>query len=430
MFQRTRRSLVARITAISLGLVALTLVLSGLALIGFYDASLERILDNHITAYADILIANIKRQDGGIVLDDSAALSRIPRYWQISIRGKSLYKSDRLKDWIRPLPEDLTLAQRFDAVDSDGVTINAVQATYLFPGDLPVTLIFGLDQKVSAAYLAQERGRLETPLLEILLAEGLLLIAFTYGLTRYAVGPLKAISAALRRIREGQDERIAGDHPAEIDELASEINRLLDYTSALVAKHREFSSNLAHSLKTPITVIRNETDLGVIREKTQGMLDIIERSLARARPVPSDNLLSARTPILPVLQDIGAGFGKLYGKAIDIDYPDYLIFKGDKADLYEILGNIVENACKFSRSTVSISDRDGVILIEDDGDGIPAAQRSAVLERGTRLDRAQSGTGIGLAVARDIVALYNGEIALDASALSGLKVSITLPLQR
>ena len=113
---------------------------------------------------------------------------------------------------------------------------------------------------------------------------------------------------------------------------------------------------------------------------------------------------------------------------IEIDYPPHCIFKGDKADLYEILGNIVENACKFSRSKVRISDRDGVVLIEDDGDGIPAAQRSAVLERGTRLDRAQSGTGIGLAVARDIVALYQGEITLDSSALSGLKVGIRLPL--
>ena len=116
----------------------------------------------------------------------------------------------------------------------------------------------------------------------------------------------------MRGIREGKTQRIAGDHPAEIDELASEINRLLDYTAGLVAKHREFSSNLAHSLKTPMTIIRNESDLTVIREKTQGMLDIIERSLARARPVPSANLLSANTPILPVLQDIGAGFGKLY----------------------------------------------------------------------------------------------------------------------
>ncbi len=430
MFRRIRHSLVARITAVSIVLVSATLAMSGLGLLGFYEASLQRSLDNHITAYADILIANIKRQEGEIVLEDQAVLARIPRYWQISLGGKNLYKSDRLKAWLPLLPEDLQAAQPFDAVDSDGVTIDAVQATYLFPGDLPVTLIFGLDRKVGAAYLSQERARLETPLLQIFLVEGLVLIAFAYGLTRYSIAPFRTISTALRRIREGNAERIGGNHPAEIDELAGEIDRLLDYAGALVAKHREFSSNLAHSLKTPMTVIRNETDLTVIREKTQGMLDIIERSLARARAVPSANLLTARTQILPVLQDIGAGFGTLHGKAIDIEYPPQNIFKGDKADLYEILGNIIENACKFSRSKVRIRDRDGIILIEDDGEGIPAAERAEVLERGTRLDRSKPGTGIGLAVAREIVALYDGEIALGSSALSGLEVSIRLPIER
>jgi signal transduction histidine kinase len=179
-----------------------------------------------------------------------------------------------------------------------------------------------------------------------------------------------------------------------------------------------------------MTIIRNESDLTIIRDKIQGMLDIIERSLARARAAPSATLLAASTPILPVLQDIAAGFGKLHGKAVGIDYPPEHRFKGDKADLYEILGNIIENACKFSRSTVRIGDRDGVILVEDDGDGIPAARRGEVLERGTRLDRSTPGTGIGLAVARDIVALYDGAIGLESSALGGLQVSIRLPLQR
>jgi signal transduction histidine kinase len=422
--------LVARVTIYSIVLVSIALAISGTALLWSYKASLERILENHLAAYADILIADVRVRNGEVTLDQDAILSRIPRYWQITAKGKNLYKSERLKRWIVPAPEDAREPQRLHETDSDGAEIEAVQMTYVFPDDVPVTLISGLDKKVADADLAEEATRLKSPLYRILFLEGLFLVAASYVLARHSMSPVRAVNAALRAIRRGDEERIRGSYPAEIRELSDEINHLLDYTFAVIARYREFSTNLAHSLRTPITVIRNESDLAIIRDEADRMLNSVERNLARVHAAPSFHPLSANTRVLPVIQDIAQGFGRVYAKSIAIDYPEDVVFKGDKADLYEVLGNIIENACKFSRSRVSICNRDGLIVVEDDGDGIPQSQRADVLRRGTRLDTSKPGSGIGLAIAREIVALYKGDIVLDASVLSGLKVSVRLPIQR
>ena len=430
MFPKTELSLVARVTIFSIVLVSIALATSGTALLWSYNASLERILENHLAAYADILIANVKVRNGAVTLDPDAILSQVPRYWQISANGKNLYKSERLKRWIAPAPDNAHEPQRLHETDSDGTEIEAVQMTYVFPDDAPVTLISGLDKKVADAYLAEEAARLKSPLYRILLLEGLFLVAASYVLARHSMSPIRAVNAALRAIRRGDEERIRGSYPEEIRELSDEINHLLDYTGAIIARHREFSTNLAHSLRTPLTVICNESDLAIIRDRADRMLTIVERNLARVHAAPSFHPLSANTRVLPVIEDIAQGFGRVYAKSIAIDYPAGFVFKGDKADLYEVLGNIIENACKFSQSRVSISNRDGSIVVEDDGDGIPQSRRSDVLQRGTRLDTSKPGSGIGLAIAREIVALYKGEIVLETSVLSGLKVIVRLPIQR
>jgi hypothetical protein len=281
VFRKTELGLVARVTIYSIVLVSIALAISGTALLWSYKASLERILENHLAAYADILIADVRVRNGEVTLDQDAILSRIPRYWQITTKGKNLYKSERLKRWIVPALEDAREPQRLHETDSDGAEIEAVQMTYVFPDDVPVTLISGLDKKVADAYLAEEATRLKSPLYRILFLEGLFLVAASYVLARHSMSPVRAVNAALRAIRRGDEERIRGRYPAEIRELSDEINHLLDYTFAVIARYREFSTNLAHSLRTPITVIRNEADLAIIRDEADRMLNSVERNLAR-----------------------------------------------------------------------------------------------------------------------------------------------------
>lgn len=399
-----------------------------MTLLWSFETSLGRIVDNHLAAYTDILIANITLQNGAVVLNENAVLSQIPRYWQISADGRNLYKSDRLKDWIAPKPERAGETQRLSVTDRDGTAIDAIQSSFIFPGGVTVTLISGLDANIVGAYLRAERLHLESPLAVILLIEGLFLVAASYVLTRHSIAPIRAVKAALAEIRQGRAERITGCYPDEIRALTDEINHLLDYAAGVVAKHRDLSSNLAHALKGPLTVIRN--DPAVTREKIGQMIDIVDRNLARLHAAPSTHILAATVEISPIIDEIAAEFGRIHGKSIDVQAAEGLRFKGDQADLYEILGNIIENACKFARSTVKIGTVDDTIVIEDDGAGIPPSHWTAVLERGTRLDATKPGTGIGLAIARDIILLYKGDIALAGSVLGGLKVIVRLPIHR
>lgn len=429
MFRDRRNRLDFKILCISVALVMLAQIISGLTLLSFSDAFLEHILEGYMAAYAEILVDNIKLQNGEVTLNPAAntILSHLPRYWQISAKGKNLYKSTLLNSWIIPHTDDNAASRRIDFTDSDGTKIVALQTVYQFPGDVPVTIISGLDQKIAQHYLGEKQKELVLRLYEVMLGEAVFLVMFSIFLARYSTAPIRAVNKALCAIREGREERIIGNYPHEIRELTDEINHLLDYTSGIVGRYREFSGNLAHALKTPMSVIHNESDLTRIREKIEGMLGIIERNLARVQAAPSPGLLSAHTGILPVIEDICQGFGKLYGKSMEIDYPHACLFRGDKADLYEMLGNLIENACKFARSKVRISGDGEHIIIEDDGPDIPLSQRKEVLERGTRLDRNKPGTGIGLAIARDIAALYLGDITLESSTLSGLKVILRLP---
>jgi signal transduction histidine kinase len=431
VFRAIRHSLIARVSLASLASVALTVILMGWAILFLFNQSAQRILDNHLMAYTDIILSRVEIDRDKVVLrDDAKLLASLPRYWQLLADGKNIYKSDNLVQWITPGPEDPGTMRRLRWIDSAGTAVVAVQTTFLFPGDKKITLICGLDAAVAEAYKAQERETLTAPLLRILLLAGVLLVGLSVLLVYYALRPIAAIKTALRSVFEGKAQRIEGTYPREISALTDEINHLLDYTAGSIARHREFSADLAHSLKTPLTVIANESDIGRIKSKLRDLMDMVDRQLTRAYAAGTSNILSATTPVLPVLRDIGEGFGKAYGKEVEIRYPDDIVFKGDKADLYEVLGNIIENACKFCESRVLIRSLGDTIVIEDDGTGIPETRRVHVLQRGIRLDESKPGSGIGLAVAADIVALYHGDIRLDSSALGGLAAFVSLPVQR
>ena len=426
-----KNSLIFRISLLCAGLAALTVGVMGAAIVWIFTLSSQRILDNHLMAYTDIIVSRI-RVDGATpkLQDEGGFLKGLPRYWQVSEKGQPLFRSQNLAAALPLKPEDIDAPQRIEWQSAQGQDVVAVQTTLLFPKGRRITLTSGLDRAVAEAYRGQERDELLKPLIRVLAAGAFTLAAAVILLLWLALRPLARLRHALAEVRTGRAARLTGDYPAEIADLTDDINRLLDFTAGTVARHREYAGNLAHSLKTPLTVIANEPDIMVVREKLRGVGEIIDRSLARAHASGGANILGARTPVLPVLQDIAEGFGKLHSKHVTVDFAADIVFAGDRADLFEIAGSIIENACKFSRARVAVTGGTDAIIVEDDGPGIAAGMREHVLARGARLDESTAGTGIGLAVARDVAALYGGGLQFETSALGGLKALIKLPLSR
>jgi signal transduction histidine kinase len=272
-----------------------------------------------------------------------------------------------------------------------------------------------------------------------LVALGLGLLGAVLVQVRYGLRPLRALRHALTKVRAGEDERLSGSFPAEVQPLVSELNALLDHNAALVERARTQTGNLAHALKNPLTVIMNEARAlpeggDIVREQTAVMRSHIERFLSRARAAGSPSILGACTAVAPIVEDLQFSMDQLYRDRvlqIELEGLHALHFRGDAADLEEMLGNLIDNACKWARGTVKVhgrvTDDHLVITVEDDGSGIAEGERANVLERGRRLDEAIPGTGLGLDIVRDIAALYRGSLELDASALGGVQARLELP---
>ncbi|UUP18930.1 ATP-binding protein [Nitratireductor thuwali] len=259
-----------------------------------------------------------------------------------------------------------------------------------------------------------------------------------------ALRPLRGIRHALANIRAGSAERLAGPFPTEIAPLAEETNALIESNRRIVERSRKQVGNLAHSLKTPLAVLMNEGDaLGgergrLIAGQAAAMQTQIDHYLQRARAAAQHGTLSFRTPVNATLERLARVTAKLNSdRRLDLKLPDAeLVFAGEREDLEEIAGNLLENAMKWSRSRVvlslhAVSGEEGSegcfsIVIEDDGPGIPPEQARQALKRGRRLDESKPGTGLGLAIVADLVEEYNGKLALERSPLGGLKAVVTL----
>jgi signal transduction histidine kinase len=272
----------------------------------------------------------------------------------------------------------------------------------------------------------------------VVLAAVLLLI--TMFQVRFGLAPLKRISESLAAIRAGRSERLQGRFPEEIAPLARETNALIEANREIVERARTHVGNLAHALKTPLSVIMNEAAhaeepfAGKVRKQADIMRDQIARHLERARLAARLTVVGDVTEVGPVVTALARTMEKLHhdrGIVIDIDAPNPVRFRGERQDLEEMLGNLIDNGCKWARARVAVSAHAAgdrvLVTIDDDGPGLPADQRAAVFDRGTRLDESVPGSGLGLAIVRDIAELYHGAIALEDSPLGGLRAVLTLP---
>jgi signal transduction histidine kinase len=266
-------------------------------------------------------------------------------------------------------------------------------------------------------------------------------VAAVFLQVRIGLLPLRRVRESLARIRSGAAQRLEGHFPREIAPLAVELNSLIEHSSEVVGRARAHVSNLAHFLKTPLTVLAAESEAnpGALADVVKRQVDVMRRQvdhyLTRARTAGALNVLGNRTPVAPALEDLARVLRRIHaerGIAIEVDSGVDLCFRGERQDLEEMAGNLIDNACKWARSRVQVQARraDGrsfTILVEDDGPGLDAEDRARVMNRGERLDETVPGSGLGLSIVRDISKLYGGGLTLGRGNLGGLSAILTLP---
>jgi len=271
----------------------------------------------------------------------------------------------------------------------------------------------------------------------VALGAGLIILAALQAM--FGLWPLRQVRRALTLVRSGKLARVPETFPPEIAPLVEEINELLDHAERQADDARMHAGNLAHALKTPMTVIMNDAMAGgadladsVIRE-TAVMRRQVDHHLARARALGRRSTAHMRTELWPSLDAVQRAVARMYPDVtIDLAGQRGLWFRGERQDLEEMLGNLIENAAKYGggRVFVTAGQADGMIEVEveDDGNGIPADARDELFGRGARLDTGKPGTGLGLAIVRDVAEIYGGAVGLGESEdLGGLSATLSLP---
>ena len=333
-------------------------------------------------------------------------------------------------------------ARRFDQVRTTGGDRYFVQShgvRWTTPsGAFPFTFIVAEDLE---AY-DRQLGIYRRSLLGWLGAMGVLLLAAQWLTLRWGLRPLKRVADELTALESGRQTRITGEYPKELERLTSNLNTLLAHERTRQQRYRDALADLAHSLKTPLAVLRGamhgaDTEAAkaaVVDTQVEQMDRIVGYHLQRAatsgRPV-----IGAAIAVRPVVERLVSALAKVYAdKAVtaEIAVDPTLQFRGDEGDLTEALGNVLDNGFKWCRCRVhaSAATADGnlVLLVGDDGPGIAAAEAHRVLERGVRTDETMPGHGLGLAVSRDVAASYGGSIHIGRSALGGAAVELRFPI--
>ena len=260
---------------------------------------------------------------------------------------------------------------------------------------------------------------------------------------RMGLSPLTRLRSTLNDVRAGRKSRLDGAYPTEIQALTDDLNNLLNERDARVARAQSQAGDLAHALKTPLAVLSSEMDrlaagghedsVAAARQQIDRMRRQMDWHLARARAAASGPSAGLRASVRDSADGIARTVRRLHADrrlSIEVDMPADVFTRAERPDLDEILGNLIDNACKYARARVVIAATAAggivTITVDDDGPGLDPAMRAAVLQRGVRADEAPGGSGFGLAIVRDLAELYGGGIVLDASPLGGLKAILTM----
>ncbi len=369
-------------------------------------------------------------------------------YWQVSADGAVVLRSRSLWDQVLDLPADIVADGQIQEHRLKGPLERPVRvlerALWLPDRSAPLRIAVGEDQdEIHRALRSFNR----TLILSLAALAAVLILA---ALVQVSLGlrPLRWLRTELAAIRSGSRRRFVRPMPSEVQPLIDDLNALLDHADEVVERARLEAGNLAHSLKTHLSVLANEagqlasssqpSELAEVGQQIRGRVDAMRRNLdhhmARARAAASRGLPGASTDVAECTAALVRVMNKVHADrrlTIRSEVPAGLLFAGDRQDLEQILGNLLDNACKWARAKVEVrSNRDHpmlVITVDDDGPGLRPEQRQAALSPGVRLDETLPGSGLGLAVVGDLVRLYGGELKLAQSPLGGLRASLRLP---
>jgi signal transduction histidine kinase len=416
----------------------------GVALDRVLSSSIRENFDNQLEYVLTAMIASAEiGPDGEVRFNRALGDQRFLEpnsgfYWQVSAKDTIPFPSRSL--WDRELkvpPEHSDAAVHFrESSEFQGEPLVIAERAIILPdSDKKWTFMVAQSRVGLDAQIAELRSILITSFL--LLGLGLIILAALQ--TFYGLWPLRAVRESISEMRSGKNTRIVKPLPDEVMPMVTELNGLLDHNEKQAEEARRHAGNLAHALKTPLTVIMNsataqakDLDETVIREATT-MRRQVDHHLARARAVGRRGHAHSRSNVWESLESVERAVSRLYGHVrLDMDGDKVLAARVERQDLDEMLGNLIENAAKYGGGSVfvTVEEKDGFVemQVEDDGMGIPEKERERIFDRGARLDTGKPGTGLGLAIVRDVAEIYDGTVSLEESEdLGGLLVRLKLP---
>ncbi|MGF6391973.1 ATP-binding protein [Pseudomonas plecoglossicida] len=428
---------------LSLGLVAV-LVVVGMALaqltLWLFEAGLQRYLESGLRKESENLLVALVRGPSGLQLDErriSAAYQRpfSGYYFRIDF-DQGTWRSRSLWDLDMPKPAAPGLSDSHE-LGPEGQQLLALRADYRRLGQ-NITISVAQDYSpVRESFRRVQQIGLGMGLVALLLVLVLQRITVTRSLR-----PLERARQQIAQLQQGQRSQLDAEVPSELAPLVDQINHLLNHTEDSLRRSRNALGNLGHALKTPLAVLlslasserlKDRPEVRAqMREQLQQIQQRLTRELNRAR-LAGDALPGAQFDCDAELPGLLATLGMIHGEGLLLtrDVPPGLLLPWDREDFLELLGNLLDNACKWADSEVRLgiapADDGYQIWVDDDGPGIPESQRLQVLERGSRLDEQVDGHGLGLGIVRDIVEAWGGSLTLLESPLGGLRVSIQLP---
>ena len=450
------QSLVRRLVVLAAAWSLAVLAVAGVALSLFFNHTATARVDDELAESVDSLLAGASVENGAITppattdpLDQRAYSGE---YWEIATPdGAGLRAVARSRSlWDRALSPppggSAALAQaqgKAQFYDSAGpleqpLRVEAMQVRMADYAS-PVVFMAALDR-------TPVNRDIRTFATTVAVALGILavgLIAAVIVQVRVGLRPLFALRREVADVRTGRRERLTGAYPTELEPLASELNALVAHNQEVVERQRTHVGNLAHALKTPLSVILTEAGqqggelADVVERQAKVMSQQVDHHLRRARAAARTPGFGERTEVGPLVEELARTLERIFRDKIshiDLDCPDAVWFPGERQDLLEMAGNCMENACKWCRRRVRVTclAPEGAppifkLVVEDDGEGLAADQREAVLKRGERLDESAPGSGLGLSIVDELAKAYGGGVALGASGMGGLRLELTLP---
>jgi len=439
---RPAASLSTRLFAGAAVWLVLILAIGGWVLTWAFRDTVENEFSQRLDAVLRGMIASMATTaNGSVTLTHSLGDPRFEQvysgwYWQIALPDGRLVRSRSLWDSTLPVVESDAQphARRIDGPKGEPLLIAE--------RDIELPDVNGMIHVMVAGALNEVSDGVRRFNLLLATALGLLGLGLVVAIliqVRFGLRPLRALTADVDAVRRGARPHLSGRYPEEIDPLAQAMNGVLEKDAELIERARRHVGNLAHGLKTPLAVISAEfdgtPDRTLLREQIEVMRRLIEHHLGRAAAVAgAGGRLGVVAPVGETAREIAVVLGKVFGDkklTIEIEVDEGVAFSGGREDLEEILGNLMENACKWATSRVRVAaeqNRDRLLLIvDDDGPGMSAEQAAEASRRGKRFEEIAPGWGLGLSIVSDLVEVSGGSVSFLKSPLGGLRACVDLP---